>query len=104
PLGSRSDYQALAHDYRSLAEDKPASRHNSYPLFIEMMWRLTVPGRSSASLVTPLSIAFHRGSQYEGCRYGMYWGGGKWQFAFFDREPHALFGEEVKTRNAILFR
>jgi hypothetical protein len=34
----------------------------------------------------------------------MYWHGGKWQFAFFDREPHALFGEEVKTRNAILFR
>jgi hypothetical protein len=30
--------------------------------------------------------------------------GGCWKFAFFDREPHALFGEEVKTRNAILLR
>jgi hypothetical protein len=30
--------------------------------------------------------------------------GGRWSFAFFDREPHALFGEEVKTRNAIVFR
>jgi len=27
-----------------------------------------------------------------------------WKFAFFDREPHALFGEDVKTRNAIIFR
>jgi len=34
----------------------------------------------------------------------MSWNGGRWQFAFFDREPHALFGKEVKTRNAILFR
>src|SRR5438105_5657728 len=30
--------------------------------------------------------------------------GGLWQCAFFDREPHALFGEDVKTRNAIVFR
>jgi hypothetical protein len=29
--------------------------------------------------------------------------GGHWQCAFFDREPHALFGEDVKTRNAIVF-
>jgi hypothetical protein len=28
---------------------------------------------------------------------------GTWRFAFFDREPHALFGEEVKTRNTIAF-
>jgi hypothetical protein len=27
---------------------------------------------------------------------------GTWRFAFFDREPHALFGEDVKTRNAII--
>lgn len=27
---------------------------------------------------------------------------GRWRFAFFDREPHALFGEDVKTRNTIL--
>jgi hypothetical protein len=30
--------------------------------------------------------------------------GGVWRCAFFDREPHALFGEDVKTRNAILLR
>jgi len=54
--------------------------------------------------VTPLSIAFHTGAQYEACRQAMSFNGGLWQFAFFDREPHALFGEEVKTRNAILFR
>jgi hypothetical protein len=104
PLGQRPDYQSLASDYTCLARGKAAARENCYPLFIEMMWRLTVSGNSAAAFVTPLSIAFHGGTQYEDCRHGMYWRGGKWQFAFFDREPHALFGEEVKTRNAILFR
>lgn len=104
PLGQRPDYEALASDYTCLARGKAAVRENCYPLFIEMMWRLTVAGNSAAALVTPLSIAFHGGTQYEDCRHGMYWRGGRWQFAFFDREPHALFGEEVKTRNAILFR
>ena len=27
---------------------------------------------------------------------------GIWRFAHFDRQPHALFGEDVKTRNTIL--
>jgi hypothetical protein len=77
---------------------------NLFPLFIEMMWKFTRSGSNSTALVTPLSIAFHSGAQFTDCRQAMSWNGGRWQFAFFDREPHALFGEEVKTRNAILFR
>jgi hypothetical protein len=72
-------------------------------LFIEMMWKLARRDRSSAALVTPLSIAYNTGTQFENCRRAMSAAGGRWRFAFFDREPHALFGEEVKTRNAILF-
>jgi hypothetical protein len=34
----------------------------------------------------------------------MSFAGGRWRFSFFDREPHAVFGEEVKTRVAIAFR
>src|SRR5690606_2700988 len=29
--------------------------------------------------------------------------GGKWEFLFYDREPHDLFGGDVKTRNVIVF-
>lgn len=91
----------LDREFRSLPEKSGTA--NFYPLFIEMMWKLTRPMRSSAALVTPLSIAYHTGSQFENCRRAMSAAGGRWRFAFFDREPHALFGEEVKTRNAILF-
>jgi hypothetical protein len=103
-LGERQDVAELADSFRSLPDTSDASRANLYPLFIEMMWRFTSPGNAAAALVTPLSIAYHSGRQYANCRRAMSCAGGRWQFAFFDREPHALFGEEVKTRNAILFR
>ena len=103
-IGERTDFANLAGTFRALPDSAASARTNLFPLFIEMMWRLTTPGRAAAALVTPLSIAYHGGSQYENCRRAMSAAGGRWQFAFFDREPHALFGEEVKTRNAILFR
>lgn len=103
-MGERTDFANLAGNFCALPNVAASAKANLFPLFVEMMWRLTTPGRSAAALVTPLSIAYHGGSQYENCRRAMSAAGGRWQFAFFDREPHALFGEEVKTRNAILFR
>lgn len=70
--------------------------------FIEMMWSLTKQKRFASSLVLPLSIAFNRGTAFSAIRIAMTDADCEWRFAFFDREPHALFGEDVKTRNAIL--
>ena len=55
-------------------------------------------------MVVPLSLACSRRAQMTATRRAIMRSGGRWRFAFFDREPHALFGEEVKTRNAIVFR
>jgi len=101
-LGRREDRVILEREYSSIRAGNGGT--SLYPLFIEMMWRLTQPGRSTAALVVPLSIAYHQGAQFRACRQGMMSNGGQWRFAFFDREPHALFGEDVKTRNAIVFR
>ena len=103
-LGERVDYTALTARFASLRGVGSGPRLNLFPLFVEMMWQFTEAGRSAAALVTPLSIAYHTGAQYKNCRRAMSRWGGCWRFAFFDRQPHALFGEEVKTRNAILFR
>jgi hypothetical protein len=104
PLGKRDDNDWLARQYDSLGGQRPASGANAYPLFVEMMWRLTRPGKNSSALVVPLSIAYHGGEQFRACRRAIALHGGHWRFAFFDREPHALFGEDVKTRSAILLR
>lgn len=103
-LGKRPDFDLLSTEYECLAKTRPSPRHNMFLLFVEMMWRLTFSGQNSSAIVTPLSVAYNHDPQYRDCRRAMGWHGGHWQFAFFDREPHALFGEEVKTRNAVLFR
>lgn len=101
-IGRRKDARILEQEYASLREG--ASGADFYPAFIEFMWRLTRPGHAASSLVVPLSIAYHQGQQFTACRQAITANGGRWRFAFFDREPHALFGEYVKTRNAIIFR
>jgi hypothetical protein len=103
-LGHRDDFKHLVEEYATLKHSQPGGNENIYLMFVEMMWRLTKRGHSAASLVVPLSIAYHQGKDYSSCRQAMATKGGTWRCAFFDREPHALFGEDVKTRNAILFR
>lgn len=103
-LGSNIENAQFKNSYASLKTAKVNSNTKVYPLFVEMMWQLTKPGCNTSALVLPLSISYHTGAQFQACRKSMSDSGGHWEFAFFDREPHALFGEEVKTRNAIVFR
>lgn len=73
-----------------------------YPLFVEQMTRLTAPDAHGGAMVLPLSLASNTSRQFLALRRFLASTPGHWQFAFFDREPHALFGEDVKTRNAIV--
>ncbi len=102
-IGPRGDAVALAQRFASLPSGD-TTRADYFPLFIEMMWRLARSGRSSSGMVVPLSLACSRRPQMAAVRKAIRASGGRWRFAFFDREPHALFGEEVKTRNAIVLR
>src|SRR5208337_3580177 len=101
-VGDRSALHELSGEFRSFSPES-AIRDNLYPLFVETMWRLADVRHHASGLVVPLSIAYHRSHQLVACRRAMRDVGGHWHCAFFDREPHALFGEDVKTRNAILF-
>ncbi len=80
----------------------PRASADIYPLFVEQMVRLTAPDAHGGALVLPLSIACNSGPQFAATRSLLAKTEGTWRFAFFDREPHALFGEDVKTRNAIV--
>ena len=102
-IGPRNDSAALAQRFASLPAGHRAG-WDHYPAFVEMMWRLAAPGRCSSGMVVPLSLAYSRRAQMNAARRAIMGSGGRWRFAFFDREPHGLFGEEVKTRNTIVFR
>ena len=98
-LGPRGDRPSLAACFETLL---PAGHGaDLHPLFVEQMVRLSAPELSGA-LVLPLSIAFNTRPQYVALRQLVEQTPGIWRFSFFDREPHALFGEDVKTRNAIV--
>jgi hypothetical protein len=100
-LGHRSDFAELRGTLKTIAA-KPSSNAELYLSFIEQMIRLADGGSCAGALVLPLSIACNVGHQFMAARDIIARTPGQWRFAFFDREPHALFGEDVKTRNAIL--
>lgn len=101
-LHSRSDLMALTQRYET-ARMAARVACDTYPLFLEQMVRLAAPGVRGGAMVVPLSVSCNTGAQFAALRGYFRASPGKWRFAFFDREPHALFGEDVKTRNAIVF-
>lgn len=102
-IGPRRDAAALERRFESLSA-RTAAGSDLFPVFVEMMWRFARPDRSASGMVVPLSLACSRRSQLQAVRRAISASGGRWRFAFFDREPHALFGEDVKTRNTIALR
>ena len=100
-LGRRSDLAELGRAYETLAV-RPHPNAEIYLPFIEQMIRLADQEICSGALVLPLSVACNVGPQFFTARELISKTRGRWRFAFFDREPHALFGEDVKTRNAIM--
>ncbi len=100
-VGDRDDFEALGRSFNTLAV-KLQRNAEIYLLFLEQMIRLASPDRCAGSLVLPLSLACNVGSQFAAARKLISETPGDWRFAFFDREPQALFGEDVKTRNTII--
>lgn len=80
------------------------AKKSLYLPFVEMAWRLASRAQDSATLVVPLAVATNTSQDHARCRAALQDAGDAWSMLFFDRQPHALFGEEAKTRNAILIR
>ena len=101
-LGPREDLAGLAAHFTAMAH-RANSSNETFPLFVEQMIRLSSTPPAVGTMVVPLSLACNIGPQFSALRTLIEQTPGEWKFAFFDREPHALFGEDVKTRNSILF-
>ncbi|CAB3764289.1 N-6 DNA methylase [Paraburkholderia solisilvae] len=92
--------QASWHSFSDIAIGQTADMHLA---FSEMLWRLTSKGGASAA-VLPLSIGSNTTKSYVRFREELLRSSGTKEFLFFDREPQALFGEDIKTRNLIVLR
>jgi hypothetical protein len=101
-LGQRPDHRVLRRVFATLAI-RPVTSAEIYLPFIEQMIRLSNRETCAGAFVLPLSIACNVGAPFIAIRELISRTRGRWRFAFFDREPHALFGEDVKTRNTIMF-
>lgn len=75
-----------------------------YLPFVEMAWLVASGPNDAASMVVPLALGANRSADHRRCRTAMTQAGGSWTLLFFDRQPHALFGEEAKTRATIAIR
>lgn len=77
---------------------------NIYMIFLEMMKRYSSAFNYSSGMIVPLSISYTEGTASTKIRELIELDRGSWEFNFFDRSPDSLFGDDVKTRNAIVFR
>lgn len=75
-----------------------------YLPFVEMAWSIADKPQDAAALVVPLALGANRSGDHRRCRSDMMAAGGSWTLLFFDRQPHALFGEEAKTRATIAIK
>lgn len=82
--------------------EKFTRKVNLYTLFIELAMKLVKSPHGAFGMVVPLSIAYHSGEPYRKLRRLIMDSGAIWRFSFFDRTPDSLFGDDVKTRNAIV--
>lgn len=95
-------YATSAEGVTTLSDGYPTKA--LYLPFIEMAWRVASGPRDSSVLVVPLSLGANRSADHRRCRNEMVRTGGTWTLLFFDRQPHALFGEDAKTRATIAIR
>jgi hypothetical protein len=95
-------YTSTAEGQATLADGYPTRA--LYLPFVEMAWLVAHERRDAAALVVPLALGANRSADHRRCRNQLASAGGEWTLLFFDRQPHALFGEGAKTRATIVIR
>jgi hypothetical protein len=100
-LGIRPPLDPITSRYSCLGASGAAAGTRAEALFVELASQL-VSTEGALSLVLPLSVATSSRREFVALRRAMQVDGGAWTFSFFDRAPDALFGDDVKTRNAIV--
>ena len=100
-LGERTDFTDLAG--RFCAYESATCSTDTYLGFVELLCSQLRP-EGAGTLVVPMSIGYSTTKPTRKLRTAAVQSRGQWKFEFFDRTPDALFGDDVKQRNAIVTR
>lgn len=100
-LGERTNFRDLASRFR--AYESATCSTDTYLGFVELLCSQLRPG-GAGTLVVPMSIGYSTTKPTRQLRAAAVQSRGQWKFEFFDRTPDALFGDDVKQRNAIVTR
>jgi Eco57I restriction-modification methylase len=96
----------FAHSQSGFFFARHSSRKRSmkevYAEFVPMMCSLSNEINGAGAMIVPLSITYSQRAEFGRLR-DLIWSSGRWWLANFDRTPDSLFGDDVKTRNTILF-
>ncbi|MDF2892078.1 MAG: hypothetical protein K0R80_2445 [Clostridia bacterium] len=103
PYAKASEGNLLIEQTHSYAAAANMISSNIYTYFVENMVRLSAR-KSFSGLIVPLSIAYSSSKEFMNLRQFIEVDQSSWRFAFFDRSPDSLFGDDVKTRASIIFR
>lgn len=91
----------VANSWSSFTAKGSSGVADAQTAFTEMLWKFTHAGGAGVA-VLPLSIGTNTSTAYRALREELATVKAGKDFLFFDREPQALFGEDIKTRNLIL--
>lgn len=95
----------ISGEENKFSSQQPSKQSDTHYLsFTRMSWTLASGVNDAAAYVLPLSVATSRTGIHRKFRADLVNARGDWTALFFDRQPHALFGEEAKTRTSILIR
>jgi hypothetical protein len=103
PYAKASENNLLIEQTRSYVATENTISSNIYTYFVENMIRFSAK-KSFSGLIIPLSIAYSTSKDFIALRKFIELDQASWRFAFFDRSPDSIFGDDVKTRASIVFR
>ncbi|MFW5928545.1 MAG: HsdM family class I SAM-dependent methyltransferase, partial [Thermoplasmatota archaeon] len=101
PIPSYYNTDSMNDRYNTINSEN--KKGNLYLPFLELMMEISKDDNSRCGHIIPLSLSYHSGKMFQKFRKIIQESEDEWYFSFYDRSPDSLFGDNIRTRNSIIF-